>query len=109
MKTKLIKLRLELNTYNLRNYINTFFRDTRFNSQFVCMEVKVTTDGGNSSYELGPKTYLDLKNQANVKIYKIRIMNNFMVSTTKSLANDLLTINYRELNKESYDNFVKGL
>lgn len=109
MNTKIIKLRVDLNKVNLRNYINNFFRDTEIKFQYIYINIKVSIEGGKSSYDLGSKTLIDLSNKGEVKKYKISIMNNFLKNETKSIANDTITIYYKESDKESDDFFIKEI
>lgn len=105
----MIKLRLELSKINLRNYINRFFKYTKFNSQYIYINIKVNIDGSQNMYELGSKTLIDLNNKGDVKKFKHSILETFMKYETKPKADDIITIYYRDSNKDIYNKFIKEI
>nr|YP_009690253.1 hypothetical protein PPIT_000137 [Porodaedalea pini]QEG57033.1 hypothetical protein PPIT_000137 [Porodaedalea pini] len=109
MQIKTINLKSKISRINLRNNLYKFFKQTKFNSKYLNVFTKVSTN--KSTINLGPKQIINLKNQNEINTYKTLVINSFLNQEFKNKTNnkDLILIYYIETDKESYDNYIKQI
>lgn len=111
MEIKTITIKKNLNQNNLRQNINKFFNQTKFNSQYVYFLIKVTAEGGKSSYNLSNKMLINLKQKDQVRAYINSVERTFLKNENKfkSSAKDKILVYFIESNKEDYIKYVSNL
>lgn len=108
MKTKTIIIRTQFNRIKLNQHLNRFFKLTKFNSHYVFIQVKITTDAGKKDFILGNKMVIDIRNSEQLKSFKSVVLRSFFKinQSNKAVKSDMLTFFYFETDKGTYDKFL---
>lgn len=108
MKTKTTTLRKKLSRYSLDLNIQRFFKTTDFKSHYIYILAKLTTDAGKNNFILGNKMLIDVRNTAEVQAFRTAVVISFnkISHSNKAVQSDILTLNYVETDKATYDKYV---
>ena len=110
MKSQYIILRSSINVKKVLHHIQKFFRETKFQSNYICLSVILCSENG--SIAIGEKTFLDLKNNSEIKSYRFTITQKFnkLAENNPDLKHvDRILFYYSETTKEEYNNSISTI
>ena len=111
MQIKKVSLRRLLTTRVLRFHLFDFFRKNTYNSNFLYVLTKITTDNGKTSFTLGKKSLIDITKKGEVKTY-INHVTQYFLSLQDQYSpqqNDKILIYYIESNEEVYKKYLQNI
>ena len=111
MQIKKVSLRRLLTTRVLRFHLFDFFRKNTYNSNFLYVLTKITTDNGKTSFTLGKKSLIDITKKGEVKTY-INLVTQYFFSLQDQYSpqqNDKILIYYIESNEEVYKKYLQNI
>lgn len=111
MQIKKVSLRRLLTTRVLRFHLFDFFRKNTYNSNFLYVLTKITTDNGKTSFTLGKKSLIDITKKGEVKTYINHVTQYFfsLQDQYSPQQNDKILIYYIESNEEVYKKYLQNI
>lgn len=99
MKIKTFNLKKNnINVDKIDNCIKIFFKNNKFNSQFVDFSVKITTESRKNEVDLISNISIDVQNYQTKVSFKNLVINSYIKMSTKlkTTKEDKLIIFYKE-------------
>ena len=108
MNIRTIEIRNKLDSKKLGTNLSKFFRTTKFNAQYVFIQVKLITNEGKKEHILNNKFPLNLNNKPQIFEFINTIKTNLIKieNSIKIIKNEKIIINYIKTNKVEYDKFI---
>lgn len=109
MKTRIVLLRKALTISNFRRSLFVFFRETKFESQYVSCFVQLISDDGKQVISIGKTAIFEITNRTECLSYVERAtvsFKKFASQSKKSLLFQKMNIHYIETTEEAYKEFL---
>ena len=108
--SKIITLRSSLTEPNLRTYLFRFFNETKFNSKYIFVLVKISYQDILDVRTLGYKTIIDTKNETDIKNYVNSVSTYFNEHDDMyhPQNNDRIIISWLDTNNVIYNRSIKN-
>ena len=111
MQIKKILLKTDLSQRYLRDYLFRFFRETKFNNNYIFVLTKVSMDDERIVRTFGQKTLLDITNKSEINNYVDQVTKYFLdhKDSYYPQINDSILICYLETNETIYTKYQRNI